>query len=230
MKKDFISVILLAGGLGTRMKSALPKHLLPLNQKPIVLYSFEVFRRLPEISEIVVVCDSASYSFFPQEKNVKFASPGQRRQDSVYNGLMQVDPRAELICIHDAARPLLSADVVRRCLQAGIAHGAATVGMPVKFTVKESREGNFVKNTLDRSALWEIQTPQVIKKELLEKGFSIADERNLTVNDDVSLVEHLGHPVKIVEGSYANLKITTQEDLPIAERLLVEHLHGKFTL
>ena len=140
----------------------------------------------------------------------------------MFNGLQQVDPRLSLVCIHDAARPFITAPLVRRALKAAETHGAATVGMPVKFTVKEALPDGLVKRTPERSTVWEIQTPQVIRKELLVKGFAYAKEKGLTVTDDVSLIELLGKPVQLVEGSHANLKITTPEDWLIAEKLIHE--------
>ena len=104
--------------------------------------------------------------------------------------------------------------------------GAAATGMPIKFTVKETDGQNFVERTIPRSNLWEIQTPQVIHRDLLEKGFQEARDRNLTVTDDVSLVELLQHPVKIVEGDYTNLKITTKEDLALADLFLAQSAQG----
>lgn len=214
--------ILLAGGIGTRMQTATPKQYIQLKEKPIALYSFELFMAMPEISEIVVVCDPQRRSLFSADgsKNVAFASPGPRRQDSVYNGLQALGRDIGIVCVHDSVRPMIDAAMVRRVLQAAETHGAATAGMPIKFTVKQTNEQGFVLHTPDRSAIWEIQTPQAIKRSLIAKGFETALEQGLTVTDDVSLAELLGHPVKIVEGSNSNVKITTPEDLVLVDRLL----------
>lgn len=220
-----VSLILLAGGTGTRMQAEMPKQYLPLgiSQKPIARHSFDLLLTLPEVTQMIVVCDPLYRAQFASETPVLFALPGQRRQDSVYHGLQFVSDDADLVCIHDSARPLISAPLVRRVLKAAISHGAATAGMPLKFTVKETHrepgKENFVASTPNRNFLWEIQTPQAMRPELLKRGFAEAHTQNLTVTDDVSLAELIGHPVKIVEGSYANLKISTPEDLAIAERL-----------
>ena len=233
MKQDIkASVILVAGGTGTRMKASIPKQYLLLKNKPIALYSFELFCSMPEISEIIVVCDPA-YEYVFQEnpitKRIAFAEPGARRQDSVYDGLQMVSPDSPLICIHDSARPNIKRQTVINALDAADQCGAAVVGMPVKFTIKECSHDQFVHHTPDRSRFWEIQTPQVIRPSLLKEGFIEALRNNLTVTDDVSLVELIHHPVKMVEGSHGNIKITTPEDMIIAEQFLNEEAFVELT-
>lgn len=210
------SVILLAGGTGKRMSASLPKQYLPLKDKPIVRYSLDLFLSMPCFDEYIIVCDPL-YQIYFQDQNVKFALPGNRRQDSVFNGLQKVHPDSEYVCIHDSARPFISKEVVENVLQAAFEHQAAVAAVPVKYTIKQGNFNQFVSQTLERSALWEIQTPQIIQKELLHQGFQLAHEDNLTVTDDVSLVELLKKPVKLVEGCYSNFKITTQEDMAVAK-------------
>jgi len=215
-----ISVILLAGGKGMRMHSNIPKQFMLLGSKPVAHYSFDLFASLPETSEIIVVCEASYRSSFQKKNhpvNIRFADPGSRRQDSVYNGFKMIDPNAKFVCIHDGARPFLTVEIIRRTLQAAGQVGAAAAGMPIKYTVKECEENCLVKNTPFRSRMWEIQTPQIIKPHLLKQGFEIAMEAELTVTDDVSLVELIPHPVMLVEGSHENIKITTPEDLLLAE-------------
>ena len=201
------------------MQSEVPKQYMLLNSKPIAQYSLDVFIGMEEISEIIIVSEPEFRHFFQFDESelIKFALPGLRRQDSVYNGLKAVAEEADIICIHDSARPFIDESLVRRVLLAGIEHGAATVGMPVKFTIKEADSGTFVAKTPDRTKMWEIQTPQVLEKSLLEKGFEQAIKLGKTVTDDVMLAEGLDHPVKLVEGSYRNVKITTPEDLLFAQ-------------
>lgn len=216
-----ISAILLAGGTGSRMQLQIPKQYLPIGNKPVALYSFEVFLNLPEIQEIIVVCAKEYQTLFQtDQKQVVFAEPGERRQDSVFNGLQAVQKDSEFVCIHDSARPHITPELVRRVLEAGLMYGAATVGVQARSTIKECNEFAFVKHTPDRSRIWEIQTPQVLRVSLLREGFKHINKKNLTVTDDVSIVEHLKYPVKLVEGDIRNLKITTQEDLLIAEQFL----------
>jgi 2-C-methyl-D-erythritol 4-phosphate cytidylyltransferase len=198
------------------MGSSLPKQFMSLGTKPIAAYSFDLFASLPEVCEIVVVCEAKYRNLFNIRDpaiQLKFGEPGPRRQDSVYNGFQQADTKAEFICVHDSARPFLSVEMIRRALEAASQVGAAAVGMPLKYTIKECESNGMVKHTPPRECFWEIQTPQIIRNHLLREGFEKAMERNLTVTDDLSLVELIPHPVKIVEGSGRNIKITTPEDL-----------------
>jgi 2-C-methyl-D-erythritol 4-phosphate cytidylyltransferase len=219
-----ISVILLAGGQGTRMRSATPKQYLPLGDKPLAHYSFELFMAMPEVAEIIVVCDVHYRHLFTADTfpaarrhiRLAYALPGVLRQDSVFNGLQASWEKTPLVCIHDAARPCITPALVRRVIEAAEQYGAATASIPVKHTIKQSDQAGFVRQTLDRSTLHEIQTPQIMRFSLLREGFALAHRSNSVVTDDVSLVELLNHPVKLVEGSYTNLKVTTPEDLTLA--------------
>jgi 2-C-methyl-D-erythritol 4-phosphate cytidylyltransferase len=218
------TAILLAGGTGTRMGAAapIPKQYLQIHGKAIVQYSFDLFVSMDEIDEIVVVCDPLYEHFFAESfsKPLRFALPGPRRQDSVLNGFHASSPESTTILVHDGARPIINEEQVRRALDAGIECGAATLGMPVKFTVKVSDTEGMVVATPDRTTIWEIQTPQVLRRDIFQKGFAFAKAHNATVTDDVSLAELIGAPVKLVEGSHTNIKITVPSDLIIATNLL----------
>ncbi|CAL5199652.1 unnamed protein product [Lathyrus oleraceus] len=225
VKERSVSVVLLAGGKGKRMGATMPKQYLPLLGQPIALYSFLTFSRMPEVKEIVVVCDPSYRDIFEDVKGncqaeLKFALPGKERQDSVYNGFQVIDSNSELVCVHDSARPLMLQEDVKKVLKDGLLNGAAVLGVPSKATIKEANSDSFVVRTLDRKTLWEMQTPQVIKPELLRKGFELVNREGLEVTDDVSIVEHLKQPVYITEGSYTNIKVTTPDDLLLAERIL----------
>ncbi|KAI3993194.1 hypothetical protein MKX01_009937 [Papaver californicum] len=196
------------------MGASMPKQYVPLLGQPIALYSFYTFSCMIEVKEIVVVCDPSCKDVFEDnhEKihvDLKFALPGKERQDSVFSGLQAIDVNSELVCIHDSARPLVLAGDIKKVLIDGQLNGAAILGVPVKATIKEANSASFVVKTLDRKTLWEMQTPQVMKPELLRR-----------VTDDVSIVERLNHPVYITEGSYTNIKVTTPDDLLLAERIL----------
>jgi 2-C-methyl-D-erythritol 4-phosphate cytidylyltransferase len=221
--KQKTTAILLAGGQGTRFQTTTPKQYLQLNGKPIVRYSFDLFLTEPSIEEVVVVCEPQYQCFFENSSlapRITFALPGLRRQDSVWNGLQAITTNPDFVCVHDAARPLITADALKHSLEAAVQHGAAAIGMPLKFTLKEHDGKEFVKYTPDRSLFWEIQTPQVMRTSWLKKGFEHAQLHNITVTDDVSLLELLNYPVKLVQGSYSNLKITTPLDLILAENLI----------
>lgn len=219
-----IGVILLAGGLGLRMGSTVPKQFLPLNGSPIALHSFRAFEACSFIEEIIVVANPHYHHLFTSLKTHRFAMPGLRRQDSVFNGLQQLSSTVEWVLVHDAARPFIAPLLVEELCRVGKEVEAAALAMPIKVTVKEACPRGFVQRTLDRSKIWEIQTPQLVKRSILEKGFAIAEAQNLVVTDDVSLAELAGVPVKLVCGSFANIKITTKEDLRLAELLAQDHL------
>ncbi len=209
-----VGLILLAGGTGTRMGLSIPKQYYSLSGRPVALHSLEVFRQVPAIAQIVIVADSEYHHLFPGHT---FASPGARRQDSVWNGLQKIDPSIDYICVHDAARPFITVELVESVVKEACKVGAAAAAVPLKFSVKQADSSGKVQCTLDRSTIWEMQTPQVVRKDLLQKGFALAIAQNLTATDDVGLVELFDQPVQLVPGSYQNLKLTTREDIQIAE-------------
>jgi len=217
-----ISAILLAGGTGSRIGGPIPKQYLPLKEKPIVQYSYDLFLSLPDISEVIIVCKPEFQTYFAKSslKPIRFALPGKMRQDSVASGFAHVSPMCNYILIHDAARPLIQKKDVHKLLKEGLPVGAATLGIPMKSTIKEVDEKGIVKQTLNRSRLFNIQTPQFLKRNILAKGLQEAQKKNLTLTDDVSLAELVGHPVKVVLGSDDNFKITTPEDFEVAKQLL----------
>lgn len=218
-----VSVVLVAGGKGTRMGGDLPKQFCSVLGKPLIHYSLEAFSKVPSVKEIVVVCDLVfrdQVASWEGQIPVHFADPGPRRQDSVYHGVLASRSDTELFCIHDAARPLATPPLIERVLEQARLHGAAVAGMPVRFTVKISDENGWVDHTPDRRYVWEIQTPQVVRRQLLLQGFAQAQKLEAAVTDDVSLVELLGEKVKLVEGSWDNIKVTTPEDWPVVEALL----------
>jgi 2-C-methyl-D-erythritol 4-phosphate cytidylyltransferase len=224
-----VSVVLLAGGVGKRMGAAIPKQYLELAGQPIATYSLETFAAMREVGEIVIVCDpSWRYIFeerFPSLARpvpVKWALPGAERQDSVSNGLAEVSDSAQIVAVHDSARPLVSPADSARCMRDGVAVGAAVLAVPVKPTIKEVDKNNNVVKTLVRAALWEVQTPQCIRPALLREGFQLVKEKGLEVTDDVSIIEAMGLPVKVTPGSYTNIKVTTPDDMSVAVGFLDE--------
>ncbi|KAJ3678111.1 hypothetical protein LUZ60_001914 [Juncus effusus] len=225
VKERSVSVVLLAGGKGKRMGSNMPKQYLPLLGQPIALYSFYTFSKMIEVKEIIVVCDPSYKDIFEDagkdlQVNIKFAIPGKERQDSVFNGFQEIDSGSDLVCVHDSARPLATSKDIKKVMKDAWIHGAAVLGVPAKATIKEADIESFVVKTLDRKTLWEMQTPQVMRPSLLKAGFELVNREGLEVTDDVSIVEHLKHPVFITEGSYTNIKVTTPDDLLLAERIL----------
>mmetsp|Transcript_17416 Transcript_17416/g.36160 ORF Transcript_17416/g.36160 Transcript_17416/m.36160 type:complete len:238 (-) Transcript_17416:1005-1718(-) len=157
-----VAVVLLAGGVGKRMKADRPKQFLELGGKTVLRRSLELFLGMPDVvSEVVLVLEENARKEYSHPR-VIFASPGRERQDSVYNGLQQVSGQASLVAVHDSARPLVTREKIMDVLTDAAQFGAAVLGVPSKATIKESEDGKFVLRTIDRSRLWEIQTPQVI--------------------------------------------------------------------
>lgn len=214
-----VSVVLLAGGTGSRMQMTTPKQFLPLRNKPILSHSLEVFLHHPDVCEVIVVANEVYRSLF-SAYNPLHAEPGERRQDSLYNGLQKVSKKAKWVCVHDAARPFITHALLDTLFAEGKKVGAATLGVPIKWTIKEATTEGAILKTLNREHIYEIQTPQFLEKTLLEKGFAHANQHAITVTDDVSFAELLGHPVQLVQGSYRNIKITTPDDLYLAECII----------
>ncbi len=210
-----ITLIFLAGGIGSRMGAPLPKQYIPLKNKPLALYSFETFLQAPEITQIIVVCEPEYQHFFPP--SVQFAKPGPRRQDSVYSGLQK--STQEMIFIHDSARPFFEAKYIAPLIAAVQKTGAAALASPVANTIKQCSTDLLVEKTLDRSHLWDMQTPQALWRSLMIEAFDYLHKHNLTITDDLSMVEAMGLPTQIVPSSPRNFKITTPFDLAVAETL-----------
>ena len=213
-----VSLILLAGGSGSRMGGGIPKQFRLLQGKPLILYSFEFFSSLPEVNELVVVCESSYRDFFKKESGLRFALPGKRRQDSVYNGLRAASEEADLICVHDGARPFVDRLAFLACLRKAEKEGAAALAVPASNTIKRV-DGDRVVQTLPRQDLWEMQTPQVIQRKLFSEAYEYANSREIEATDDLSLVEAFGHPVYLIKSSPENFKVTTPFDWSVAESL-----------
>lgn len=219
-----LSAIILAAGGGRRLKARVPKPLVKIGKLPAIIYSLRSLSRHAGIDEIILVVSPGnqqaitqalkSYSF---KKMKAIILGGKRRQDSVNNGLKVVSANINWVLIHDSARPFVDYKSITKVILAAKKTGAAILGVPVKATIKSIKSGGIVDRTLDRRKLWEIQTPQVFKKEIILRAYKKYSKENVT--DDASLVEKLGEKVKIISGSYENIKITTKEDLLFAQAI-----------
>lgn len=237
-----VGFVILAGGTGSRMKADIPKQFLQLRGKMVLEHSLALFlETLPAFLEqkgksapefVVLVMDpkyQSDFSYllskFPDNK-LSFANPGKERQGSVENGLQQLVDVSNGLCqyvaVHDSARPLVTITEIVNVIRDAKDNGASVLGVPCKATIKESLDGKFVSRTIPRSTLWEVHTPQVVKIDTLQRGFEKVAEEQLEVTDDVSIVEALGEPVKITLGEYTNLKITTPEDMDVADAILAD--------
>jgi len=228
----YVSAIVLAAGLGMRMKSNTAKPLLELNSQPILIYSLKVLNKHPGVSDIILVVNSKNFHYISRllkryriKKIKNIVLGGRLRQDSVREGLKELDRRTDLVLIHDSVRPLINGRIVSSVIRQAQKSGAAILGVPVKATIKQvtghrpQATGKIVvEKTLNRENLREIQTPQVFNKDLIIEAYNKYGRNKVT--DDASLVEKLGKKVNIVAGSYKNIKITTPEDLVVAEAIL----------
>lgn len=222
------AVIIPAAGFGTRMNVDQPKQYLLLAGLPVLVRAVRPFYEEPQVVSIVVVAPAerlvetrgllAEHGFVADR--VQVVAGGKRRQDSVQAGLASLDERVEMVLVHDGARPLVSAELIRRCLQTAVSDGAAIAAVPVKDTLKRGDTCGKVEATVDRRFLWQAQTPQAVRRKLLERAYRENGDEEAT--DESSLLEKAGIPVTLVVGEEANLKITRPEDLAVAEKLLAD--------
>lgn len=221
-------VIIPAAGAGTRFGSDVPKPLLLLKGKEVLVYSLEVFDRCDLVEGVVVVAPPERVAEFdrvikkyPFKKSIQIAAGGQSRYESVNNGLKLLNPNIDFVLIHDGARPLVSLKVIEEAIKTCYAAQAVVVGVPLKPTIKRiDPKAKVIDTTLDRTILWEAQTPQVFAYELLTQAHRQGAGLDVEITDDAFLVERYGAKIKMIEGEYRNVKITTPEDLKIAEALL----------
>lgn len=218
--------IIPAAGDGTRMGGETPKIFLPLAGVPMIVHTLRAFETCNAVDKVVLVVhpDHAQrYRELVEEHGLskvkEYITGGARRSESVGNGLTYVDHDCGIIVVHDGARPLIKPELIDKAVAQCVTDRAVVIGVPVKQTIKKinALEGT-VERTLEREQLWEIQTPQVFHRELLVEAYEHA--KSMDVTDDASLVEQIGIKVKVMQGDYFNIKVTTPEDVAIAEKLL----------
>ena len=199
------------------------KTFAPILGKPLIAHTLERFESSPVVSEIVLVLAGDSVQRGRQlvaaggyRKVSNVVAGGQRRQDSVRNGLLALAP-CEYAMVHDGARPVIDDAMLERAAAAAVEHGAAIAGMPVKDTIKRVSPGLLIQDTPERARLWQAQTPQVFRRGLLLEAHRKCQG---DYTDDAAMVEAIGHPVRMFQGSYENIKVTTAGDLLVAEALL----------
>ena len=221
------AAIILAGGRGSRMKSDTPKQYLMLAGRPLLYYSLKAFDD-SGADELVVVTGAGEEEYCRREivetygirKPVQITSGGRERYHSVYSGLKKVEG-AEYVLIHDGARPFLTPQMIDEMIRQTREYGACVMGVPVKDTIKIVGTDHIVVETPDRSSIWQVQTPQAFRYPLIREAYDrLFEQEHISVTDDAMVLETMGnYPVRMVPGSYGNLKITTPEDLLIAEEI-----------
>jgi len=217
-------VVVLAAGQGRRMGAGENKVLLKLDGCPVIIHTLRVFETDPSCIGIVLVTredEQKKFRMLVEDYHITkvraFAGGGKERQESVYLGLnmLTMEPDA-IVLIHDGARPFVTRKYIAEVTEAAAEHGASLLAVPVKDTIKQAADFQ-VEKTLERKSLWAAQTPQAFRLSVIREAHQESMEAHFMGTDDVSLVERMGLPVRIVEGSYRNIKLTTPEDLDIAQ-------------
>lgn len=228
-KEEHNVAIVLAAGKGSRMHSQVHKQYLSLGGQPVLCHSLSAFETFPGVQEVILVtgkeemeyCQGQIVEAYGFRKVTKVIAGGAERYHSVFRGLQAVE-KCDYVFIHDGARPFVDETMLQRALAGVRQYKACVVGMPVKDTIKVSDCSGFAAQTPDRSSLWMIQTPQVFSYSLIKTAYEhLLCSGGIKVTDDAMVLEQMtGHSVKLIEGSYENIKITTPEDLVIAQALL----------
>lgn len=227
--KPISTAVIVAAGKGKRMGTEISKQFLPLGGKEILAHTVEKFEQTAAIRDIVLVTGVDSQQDvqdmvqeYGWNKVVSVTVGGRERQDSVYNGLKQVSKDTEIVLIHDGVRPFVTEEILEDSIAVALEMGGCVAGVPTKDTIKVCNAENIAIATPDRSTLWQIQTPQTFRKDLILQAYEAAKADGFVGTDDASLAEHSGYPVKVIMGSYRNIKITTKEDMLIGEAFLKE--------
>ena len=221
--------IIPAAGFGVRMKANIPKQFLKLDGKPILSITLEKFNSCPLVDGIILAVPADDIDFCTKEivvkynlnKVIKIVAGGKRRQDSVRSGIKAIEGECDHVLIHDGVRPFVAIETINRSIEAIKNERAVITAIPAKDTVKEVDEKGYVAKTHDRRLLWLIQTPQVFRYDDIRNAHQKAETEGWDeMTDDAMLMEKLGIPVKVVEGSEDNIKVTTPHDLEYAELIL----------
>ena len=224
------TAIVLSAGKGSRMKSDIPKQYLMLQGKPVLYYALKAFEE-SAVDEIILVTGEGDEDYCRREIIEKYGirkvkavvSGGKERYHSVYNGLCAAG-EPDYVLIHDGARPLVTVEIIERAMESVTHTQASVVGMHVKDTIKITDDGDMVSATPERKNVWMVQTPQAFSFSLVKNAYEqMLEHEDTTITDDAMVVEKIAHhKVQMIEGSYSNIKITTPEDMKIAEILLSE--------
>lgn len=222
------TAIVLAAGRGSRMNAGMNKQFMPILGKPLLAHTLEIFQSCSLVDSIILVagrgelelCRKLIVEAHGFSKVDKLIEGGSERQESVYNGLLALEEDCGIVLIHDGARPIITGNLIERCIEGAKEYGAVSAGMPAKETVKILDGKGYVKYTPQRELVWITQTPQAFRRDLIKKAHENAIAEGISGTDDASLVEILGDKVKMLESSYENIKVTTPEDIIVAETLM----------
>lgn len=222
-----VTAIVPAAGSGRRLKAEVEKPYILLKRKPIIVHTLKRLSSSPLISEIILAVNNKYITLaldlikkFKIKKIKAVVAGGKTRAQSVYNCLRYISESSDIVLIHDGVRPGIDNQLIAKVVKGAKQFKAAIVAIPVIATLKEVNSRLMVKTTLPRNKIWAVQTPQVFSKDLIVEAYAKAKSKRNKATDDAFLVEQLGRPVKIVEGTYLNIKITTKEDLILAKAIL----------
>ena len=221
------AAILVAAGKGSRMGAKVDKLFLEVAGRPVVAHTWQRFNDAKCIGEIILVVRQRMRPIFEElaarfrfQKPFRIVVGGVERQDSVWNGLEALSPAAEIVAIHDAARPCTGEELIAATIKRAVETGAAVAAQPVTDTIKQSADGRFVQRTLDRSRLWSAQTPQTFRVEVIRRALAEARRCKLVFTDDTAACELIGQPVRLISWVAPNPKVTVPGDLAFVESLL----------
>jgi 2-C-methyl-D-erythritol 4-phosphate cytidylyltransferase len=223
-----VTVLVPAAGVGRRMGKQVSKQFLMLGDRPLLTHALLAFQRAAEIDEIIPIlsredmetCLSDIIEQYHITKVKSLVVGGKERQDSVANGLEKLGKDCSVVLVHDGVRPFVTPEMISACVEHAKKGESVVVGVPIKDTIKEVAADGTVRRTLERSALWAVQTPQAFPAAILRHAYGEAARKRVFGTDDASLVERSGGSVRMIMGSYENIKITTPGDLLIAEEIL----------
>ncbi len=223
-----ITALIPSAGIGLRMGGKTRKQYLHIDGKPIAVHTLLKFQKIREVHHIILIvpeediefCENSILSKFGLTNDIKVIAGGRERQDSVYNGIRALSGDEDMVIVHDGVRPFVTDTMIRESIKTAYRTGAAIVAIPVKDTIKSVSEEGFVEKTIDRSKLWQVQTPQTFQVKLLKQAYEKAMAEGFYGTDDASLVERIKGTIRIVTGSEFNIKITTPKDLILAEIIL----------
>lgn len=223
-----VTALIPAAGMGRRMGRTVAKQFLPLGDKPMLAHTLLAFQRSSDIDEIIPIlseedmehCLADVIEAFHITKVRTLVVGGKERQDSVYNGIAKLEKDASIVLVHDGVRPFVTAEMIKECVDSARKGECVTVGVPLKDTIKQVDDRGMIIKTLERGRLWAIQTPQAFPVRTLRKAHADSFKKKLSGTDDATLVERTGGKVRVIMGSYDNIKITTPEDLILAEEIL----------
>jgi len=221
------SGIIVAGGKGERMGPDVDKAFLSLGAKPVLVYSLLAFEKCPDVDEVVLVVRKerveaarCAVQMFGCKKVIKIISGGNQRQQSVANGLAEISEEAEVVAVHDGARPCVTLGLISETIKLARQYGSGVAAVKITDTVKEVDKGMIIAQTIDRTKLWRVQTPQAFKVALLRKAFAMVKKKKIKITDEASSVELICDNVRLVQSSSSNIKITSADDLMLAAALM----------